>query len=261
MPRKGLLFDVNENEALPLYVDYSIGAGLKFDGVNDYINLPTLPIDVQINSNYSFSVWVKPIQENPSAGVIPIFSKSFYDNNVSYYGFTVVIGNNYFSAQYVQGSNNLQYQAFPVPEIALNQLVHIVWNNQTKELYVNGVLTNLTVIGDVNNPPVYANYPAYLGLTYVNNPFFAQEQIFDFKIFDKQLTQTEVAELYETKSQETPLTAKGNLVMHLDFNQKQGTTTTDKSGNGYHGTLINFLNTTPSPTNAWIDDLGNNIQF
>ncbi len=195
----------------------NLGYALNFDGVNDVLALSNLSIDVQFNSLYSFSVWIKPISFNGAAFVCPIFSKAFFDGFGSYSGFVLNLSNGYFGIQYLENfpANGIRGYSNPTPlsSITLGEEVHLVYNNQSKTLFVNGNPVGLILTNNQGAIPVYANYPAYLGVTYVNNPFLAQSHIFDFKVFDKNLTQTEVEELFVFNT--IPLSAQPNCIVDI----------------------------------------------
>ena len=90
---------------------------------------------------------------------------------------------------------------------------------------------------------------------------YANEIIYDLKVFNKPLTQAEVTELYLKQGQIVPSTAIVNLQLDMRFNDKSGTIALDRSGNNYHGTLVNYAagTTDLGATNSWCDKYGNSL--
>jgi hypothetical protein len=84
---------------------------------------------------------------------------------------------------------------------------------------------------------------------------------YDLKGFNKELTSNEMSELSAHNGTKIPSTATSNCVLDVRFNEKQGGTAFDISGNNYNGTLTNY--TIPEKTlgvsNLWVNKYGNPI--
>lgn len=255
------LYGGNQNKVL----DYQTaeGARLDFDGVNDVVTIPNNPLlQFEINQDFSFSIRLKIDALSPAGG-----------NNKGFFKFSGSIGYvidflrssaaNYYMGIFLRGTlggagNKIVSFIEPFTNVS-GQLVHYTYvkestNANNFRLYKDGILLaktvnfNQTILSMVDTTAVS-----------INSGFsqFSKNQMDSIICFNKALDASEVTYLYNTKNTRIPATAVGNVVGNWGFNQKQGTTLYDSSGNNLNGTLINFANTTPSAGNAWVDSLGN----
>lgn len=254
------LYGGNQGKVLDL--QYSVGAGLRFDGVNDYVQTP---LNIDIANDHSFSFWYKPSLYGGNQRIISTYKGiSTLVNG----GFVIAPLNSFggfklFFVIYttILGVDNCGiYTTTALP----NSLMHVtvVKNTQTRanwKIYIDGIEVSVTPFGSTNVASgVMTGNPMVIGAQLQPTPqFLLNGELYDLKSFNKALTLTEIDYMYKTKNTRIPPTAVGNLVANYTFNQKQGLTLLDSSGNGLNGTLINFTNTTPSVGNAWVDDLGN----
>ena len=118
-------------------------------------------------------------------------------------------------------------------------------------LYIDSVFSGSSNTGSIN-PSIFE----IIG-DKIYTIFSPHIEVYDLKIFNKALTQTEITELYIRKGSRIPLTAVSNVVADWRFNQKEGTILLDTQGN--NGILNNFANTNVGIGNAWVDNLGNSI--
>lgn len=221
--------------------NYNFVGGLKFDGVNDYVDLASLNNNIQFNSLYSFSIWAKPITYQSGFNTCPIFCKcqSFFGRNGFNFGIAFGFG---FYVDYIDsftGNRKFYICDLFLPQFNLGVIVHIVYNNQSKTLFVNGVATNLNLNINIGSEPVYANYPLKLGILSEGEEYRGMLNLYDLKIFDKELTQQEALHLFKSKSQSLPSTASTNLIANYLFKDAQGFNLVDNvSAN--NGTLTNY---------------------
>lgn len=246
----------------------TIGNGLRFDGVNDYVSIPcpsNSSLDFEYTDNFSFSVFVKPdLTEGASGsdrGINRLQSGNFVGYDIMFMRFNA---NTYRIAIAILGGGGFLYVSFDEPFTNVTgQLIHYVFvkqgnNANTFKIYKNGVSLPLTI--EANSPQtssIKSNKPVILNGTVLDPSALNKNEIYDLKAFNKALTQLEVTELFNNKGSQIPISAQSNIVADYGFNQKQGTTLIDTQGN--NGTLINFVNTTPGPGNAWVDKNGNSI--
>jgi len=228
------------NGLIPKVPAIASGKGLQFDGVNDYIDLPKtnlFPTRFPPNQAMSASVWFKTNSFTTVQRII------FVGDGVSVryidFGIGSDINGNYIS---INVQNN-PYRYIFAYGLLTNTLYHCVL---TFKSGTNG--------GDIyiNNVVVASNYHTQNWAGSTNNPILAaigsngaggsnfNGTIYDLKLFDKELTVSEVNELYVNKGQTVPTTAQANCVVDYRFTEGVGYTLNDLSGNAYTGTLTNF---------------------
>lgn len=219
----------------------NIGSGraIRFDGLDDYVNLGniydglTLPITV--------SAWV--YLENPQGYLNPIFISQ--DNEDIYNGFWFTVSTTAVDMQVGDGAGHDSplYRRGKTANVSidLNQWYHIcgVMRSPTDiDLYVNGINVGGNISGN-STLPMNSNFPldeAKIGRYYTNSAtYFFKGAIDDVQVYNIPLTQTQVQQNMCKK-----LTgAITGLIGFWDFNETTGTIATDKSPNGYTGTLMN----------------------
>lgn len=246
-------------------ISHNIGNGLRFDGINDYVT-------INHSSQYNFGTgsFSTSVLINPAALHVGVFfvkgnineankGFEFYLLNNGAIGFTLLNGGNQYC--FIR-TDTFRYTA--------NTSYHIVMqrNGNSAEIYVNGVIqtTNITFLGgitNINSINIDNNINPLIGLENVINPtlYLYTGIINDLKVFSKALTQTEVTGLFNSRNNIIPISAIPNVVANYNFNQKQGTTLIDGSGNNLNGTLTNYTTpeTTPGVNNKWVDSSGNSI--
>lgn len=239
-----LLFDIGSNKQLQGQLQtYSLGAGLKFDGVNDYVQHSALDLGL-INS---FSCIFSIDSTKPFHFVLNTTADATYMFGLTPTSFLINLSGGTF------------FVTVPFTFV-INRLYHVILtrNNNNFVLYIKSEVDDFQ--SSFLYPTVSSKFSLICGDVFYGNIFNGNITMFDLKLFDKTLTGLEVTKLYETKGMILPPTIlPSQLVANYTFNQKQGTTLIDSSPNGNNGTLINFSNTTPSIGNAWVDDLGNSI--
>jgi len=211
----------------------SVGAGLKFDGVNDYVTHPSLNVGT-INS---YSIWL--ILKSYAGLQVILHSGLGSQYMLGYLNGTGVLIN------YSGAFFTLSYT------IPLDTLTHIAItrNGNNFVLYVNNVPTSATIV------TALASVFKDIGMSVFDNAFRTNFILYDLKIYNSVLTAGDIDVLFNLKGVVTPAT--GNLVAQFGANQKIGTVLFDAQGN--NGTLINFAITSPGAGNAWVDDLQNSI--
>jgi len=152
---------------------------------------------------------------------------------------------------------------FVIPTPVENTVCHLVMTHngvdlQNEKCYFNGIeITNKTITNNnlVDVSPL-ASEPFRIGFS---GSISSKCINYDLKIFDKELTDLEVKELYYKQNQIIPASAMSSLQADWRFNQRSGTTLKDYSPNGYNGTLTNFNNVTLGASNQWVYNNNNPI--
>lgn len=236
----------------------TVGNGLKFDGVNDYVQTPHSSVFNFGTGSFSASFWV-----STSSIRTAVFYSKYVNPTIG--GFSFILWNDRKIAISLSNSNG-QYCVATTNSFLynINTLYNFTFqrNGNIIEIYVNGVLVSNTntfygSILNVNQINVNTTIPSTIGVERpILYPFLGN--IYDLKVFNKALSQAEVTLLYNSFGNNlTGLTS--NLVANYDFEQKSGTILLDHSGNTLNGTLTNFANTSLGASNAWVDKFGNPI--
>jgi uncharacterized protein (TIGR02145 family) len=241
-----------------------IGQGLKFDGVNNYVNVGLGQNgSLDITSNITMSAWVKPISYI-SATMDGIIVKCPGMANDGY-------GLGYYSSGSIVYKYGLNAVGFSLDKpIIYNVWQHItvVWNGTNALLYINGVLADTKAGG---NPTAVAS-PLTVGARYDNNYRF-NGYLDDTRIYNRALSATEVKQLY-LQGQVTMQATQGGasqgpafsslnngLVGYWTFNNQDMNWATgkalDKSGSGNDGQIMN-MSTTTSPVQG---KMGQGLKF
>jgi hypothetical protein len=158
-----------------------LGQGLKFDGVDDYVNLAN-PTSLPTVTPLTYSVWVK-YTTSPSLNFIidvgdtsPLLDTAIYYNG----GFRTGVAGS--------GSNSSGVTA------TINKWEHVVmtYDGSDTYLYVNGVLRSGPIATTPGSPTVDA---ARLGRR-LDNSFPSAGSIDDVRIYNRALSATEISQLY-----------------------------------------------------------------
>jgi len=227
-----------------------IGQGLKFDGVDDYVNFGNVLSD--INSTFTYSFWVYPVpgmaQYNGA-----LFSKAYYPT-----GFDISISKDGGGSDFRAAGLNVTDSGSNSSALSLNKWSHLVvtYNSSAGSnnfnTYVDGVLaTSLTRTGVVGTN---AN-ALLLGAETDSNVHWFKGTIDDVRVYNRALSADEVADLYQmgtvTVNASTNALNASGLVGQWSFDGKQTVwtsssagTTLDTSGQSNTGTLTNMSQST-----------------
>lgn len=225
--------------------------GLRFDGVNDYVNT-TVSSFIQslrfANSIYSFSI-IYNTNINTRHQIIDIGNGDNTNRTLSF----LFLSNLLILQQINTVTSNGQAcnWAF-TPVLGKDYNIVLVKNGLLAnwELYVDGVLNTSKTV--VTNIPIDLNAPISFELGVLDSSFFPLNgTIRDLKFFNKALNSTEVTELFNKTG------IPSNCVADYRFNQQSGSILTDYA-NGNNGTLTNYTtgDVTIGSTNKWVYDYG-----
>ena len=248
------------NQGKVLDLEYSIGAGVTFDKVNDYITIPNTLFNFEKTDSWSIATWFRT--GNTLSGT---------------FGFNNICGKVFITDVSFNSGWLFGYDPSGVIQIGITQQTPQIQQYQlsTTALQINtlyfltatfdGASTFKIYINAVENPSNYFSEGFITSIQSLAPPvsiggirYYSDLTMYDLKIFNKVINQVEIDYLFSTKSSRIPSTALVNVLGNWTFNQKQGTTLIDTTGSS-NGTLINFANTTPSVGNAWVDTIGNSI--
>lgn len=218
--------------------------GLRFDGVNDYIQTQsTVNITTQTNS-------VSMLCKLNSTS-----NQVFYVNRDEAGGaiFGYIQGTEIIIQRGRGGSAGDTRFSVSLNTSTIYHFVFVYNNDLTNDLYINGVLQSRAsqiVLGSC-----ISNLTIKIGRTSSVIPYF-NGVVYDFKLFTKSLNQTEVTELYNSRGRQIPTTASSSLLINYLFNQNFGLILSDISGNVYTADLVNYTagDTTIGATNKWVYD-------
>jgi hypothetical protein len=235
-----------------------LGEGLKFNGVNNYISTPyNILFDFEYTESFSISAIIHT--GDISLGLFDsnaIFEK--WNLGVSVPGMILAystVGNIEFLfrssiAEIMYFSSNVL--------LSSNEIYHIVvtYNNKIVTMYINGDLISHTTFGNVTTTVKNNSI-----LTVGGGRYCSQQIIYDFKIFDKALTQVEADTDYYTNGQSIAVTAINNLVAWYPIQEQESFVIKDKSPNNLNGTMVNYslADATVGANNKRVDKYGNPI--
>ena len=236
-------------------INWDIGNGLKFDKVNDYVTLGN--VLNYTNQDFTFSFQLK---------LLSLSNNQYFIGNItdspSTGGFALVYVNGgttrYITTVFSNGSSfTYSFDSYPFQINTLYNITFIRYLTNIK-IYINNILlttlTNRTNTSTIK-PMIIGAYPETAQIIYFGGIMY------DVKVFNKELSQAEVTELYLKQGQIVPSTAISSLQLDIRFNDKSGTVAKDQSTNGYNGTLVNYAagTTNLGATNMWVDKYQNPI--
>jgi len=179
---------------------YSNGE-ISFDGLDDYMQANILNTLLDGDPNFSVEFFVKRTSNFVNSGFWGIGGAG---QGYSIEGWTPT--QNEIHLDLYDSTRLSSGQYYP-----LNTYVHVVWAKQgtaistsTVNLYINGVLTNLTLTRNQTTGPRYNTSTPGVGIALGrlngnSNSFYAPITIGVFRIYDRQLTQGEVLNNYNAQ--------------------------------------------------------------
>jgi len=177
------------------YSDGVIGQAGSFDGVDDYISSESDIINFGKGSNFTLTLWIKSSYNcndtNYCGGII---SKMAYNNIITGYQ----IGYNNESVlrfEYATNNNGKHFQGQSLIIDNSWHLLTVVSNNNVFKIYTDSKLET-TVKENWLNGSTETNNPLYIGMLRGANYFYNGE-VDDFRIYNRALNETEIAELYK----------------------------------------------------------------
>jgi hypothetical protein len=192
----------------------------SFDGLTNYINIPSQSSISDFPNGQTISFWMKisaypndgkehyMICKNDNSG-LP--TAKFYQTFIS--DFSNVDNIVYRYAE--SASSSSQGTAIPFANVPLNQWLHICFTTDltTTKTYVNGILfqtyTQFSTIGITTNPLLFGKNS---GVTTTSSPF--NGNLDDIGIWNRPLTQDEITNLYNANICYQNITVTDTLVIN-----------------------------------------------
>ena len=231
--------------------DGKIGKAFTFDGVNDYIDLPNNSMN--FTGDFSVSGWINQSSIKPYHMIIGNQGTS----TGNWHGWLVWVFNNKLTFDLYNGNSAAVSGRWQTTTtLSTNTWIHFTITKkpgQAVKIYLDGVISGGLLSGSNSANVTYTttNY-ATIGVNKYSNSISSDAgywhgKIDSLNVYQKELTQVEVTELYNSGNGKqittTPIVQTG-LVLNLDASRSSsytgtGTTWTDISGNGNNGTLVN----------------------
>ncbi len=214
--------------------DEQPGRAYDFDGTNDVVEAPAaVATAIQDNEVGTISVWVRRDAQEQTV----IFSTSDSDDPNSIISLIQTPAGEFQLLVTETGTDEL---VVTTAVFELSRWYHVVVTMGTGgvAIYVNGALQDLTfgvgnattqvwfnTISEIDNVALGA---LKVSGSYVNH---FNGQLFDFKLFDTELTASQVTDIYT-------FTSSVATRLHYKCDDTHDTVAYDSSGNSYHGTKI-----------------------
>lgn len=167
-----------------------IGQGLKFDGVNDYVNANSGASFVNKNQG-TFSIWVK-VNKNSSTSQANPISPLCVSDGTSSNGIYIEATGSIINFYYTQGGGTVK----PSSSAILNRWYHVTgtWDASFVKLYVNGVLAQSLGQGTIISNSLSTLYSGSDCLGTQTGYFSGS--LDDVRIYNRALSPAEVMMLY-----------------------------------------------------------------
>ncbi len=232
-----------------------IGQALFFDAVNDYIRNDQGIFGIGAGSDFSFSVWVKPVSIISNSG--------FWRDNTSSSGnsFNILQGTRRPWVRWNSSEILVPSSGYSVPLNKWTHLVYVVKSGSWVGVYADGELKHSATHSAVTPAFTVFNYGYQSSATEIVSGLHD-----DVRFYNRALSQEEITRLYQigatTKIATSPNTNPNlnlGLVGYWTFDGKKltSTTATDDSGQGNNGTLTSM----PTPPVTIPGRLGQALSF
>lgn len=214
------------------------GRAIRFDGVNDLIDLGNIYDDLTFP--FSVSAWVYMDPGNTIPGPIMVSQ----DNNPLYNGFWFFVGPNMIFIEYGDGrGENLPEYRKGKSATGLNlngRWVHaaaVVKGISNIELYINGINVggNYQGSSDLAMASMYPADIAKIGYFLSNSVTYRFNGIIDeLRVYNTALTENDIRDTMCKRLNGN----EAGLIGYWDFDETSGNTVFDRSTRGFNGTLI-----------------------
>ena len=228
---------------------------LAFDGVDDYVTLPTLPTTTDFSNGFSYTGWVKWNTFNNNYSRLLDIGNGENSDNIVIANFGT---NNRLVIHSIVGFSNLEIHTNAI--LTAGQWVHVgatIGNTGLANIYING---DLVTSGQINIPQNIERTKNYLGKSNWNSDPNFDGSMDEVSIWSKELSPAEITTAMNTGFNGTEV----NLVAYYTFNQgvpagtNTGLTTlANVSGSANTGTLSGFA--LSGATSNWVDGIAPTI--
>ena len=217
---------------------FSDNSSLSFDGVDDYVDFGDLPSGL---NNFSYMGWYKFPGLVGQIDANPIFNTpngfvTFSGDGESLLA-SAFISRDGVSPFYEVGTNNYG---------SINEWNHFSFtvNGDDLSLYINGELVDSDEIQSAHNSIYDLSQMGTHGRTSPPNSSFYNGSIDDFSFWSSTLTQEQIQIYMNTELSGS----EEGLIGYWNFNDGEGSTLTDLSGNGNDGTIYGATWSTDVPS-------------
>jgi hypothetical protein len=208
---------------------------LQFDGINDYLDAGS-HTSLQLTGNITIEAWLK-INALPSESFAQIVQRVGANNDETEADnclFTMAITNTGEIDAFHESGNGLNNSVLSERKLPIGRWVHVAivrnTSNRTYQFYING--TGEEPKPFPNNPTGGTNSKTFIGAN-PNLPF--NGTIDELRIWNVARSEVEIlADMHNIQNSKDP-----KLAAYWPFNEGNGLTTSDASGNGNMATLIN----------------------
>lgn len=206
----------------PTWVAGKKGSALSFDGTNDYVTPGSINLS---DTALTISAWVYPkVFQSiwPYISTIASEETGSPDNAASIRFGDADLANN--KLQFILGNGGVYQKLNGVAALNTNTWYHVagVYNGSTMTIYINGIQDNQRNLASRDS----INTTFYIGANRLIADYFFNGIIDDVKIFNYARTPAQIAWDYN----------RGGTIAWWKFDECQGTTLNDASGNLYTGT-------------------------
>ncbi len=219
------------------YDHVSSGRAIKFDGIDDYVDLGNIYDDVDLPVTVAAWVYFEP----GTTGDHPIFISQ--DNTFEYTGFTVVVSPTSlinFTIGDGKGGNHPMYRRTRIGNFNTTgrwvYVAAVAYSSNDMRIYLNGY----DVSGDYQGTspfPMQSDSPldvAKIGTFFRNSNYYWFKGVMDeLRIWNRALT---VGEIRETMCRKLQGNESG-LIGYWNFDEIDGDQVRDSSPNGFHGEI------------------------
>lgn len=207
---------------------------IDFDGVDDYISIPTASAYDAINSELTVTAWIKA--DSTSSGASPRIVDRSEGNGggVDRWLLSWTSTNDNLVMSFAVGSANTE-TVFGTTPINLNEWTHVAatFNNGFVQVFINGILDGSSTIAFTDLLHVQG-VDINIGAVNGNNSFFPGK-IDEVSIWDAELDSLTIKDYMNCP----PMGNEANLVGYWRFEEGSGTITNDATSNMNDGTLNN----------------------
>lgn len=201
-------------------------SGLEFDGVDDYVNMPSLTCDT--SKPYTLEGWVAPASASGHAHILVLHSPttaSIQQSDSSFHGLRLHNGE----------MQMLHPQSDP-PVSGQPYHLALVWDGTRQQLFVDGKGTSNETKGSANQCGISG---ALLGCVWLNDPPSGMKYFFGGKIDEVRVSNVaRYRENFTPPSRGTRFTSDQNTLALYHFDEGQGNVLKDSSGNNHHGKIV-----------------------
>lgn len=221
---------------------------IVLDGIDDYIDLGNIYDNVQLPISISSWIWIDPGKTSHN----PIFVSQDDLADPLYKGFYLVVNSTHLFTGYGDGLGG-NHPAYRNDKTAAHggiagkwvYVAAVIRGAGDMDVYVDGINIGGDHVGD-SSSPMDSDFPdadAKIGTWSSNGVTYSYQGMMDeVKIWNVALTETEI----QTQMTKKLSGSEPGLIGYWDFDESDGTTVLDQSGNNFNGTINGGASRVPS---------------